>query len=58
MNLDKFNEIVGWYGICKPRITEKTEAQLQFDFVITEVSILEEPGAVVSYPGICAGMTG
>ena len=33
MNWDKFNEIVGWYGICKPRITEKTEAQLQFDFV-------------------------
>ncbi len=33
MNWGKFNEIVGWYGICKPRITEKTEAQLQFKFV-------------------------
>lgn len=33
MNWDKFNEILGWYGICKPRITEKTEAQLQFVFV-------------------------
>jgi len=32
MNWDKFNEIVGWYGICRPRITEKSEAQLQFDF--------------------------
>src|SRR5690554_7754915 len=25
MNWDKFNEIVGWYGICRPRITEKSE---------------------------------
>lgn len=33
MNWDKFNEFVGWYGIYKPRITEKTEAQLQFYFV-------------------------
>lgn len=32
MNWDKFKEILGWYGICRPRITEKSEAQLQFDF--------------------------
>jgi len=28
---DKFNEILGWFKICKPRITEN-EAQLQFYF--------------------------
>ena len=31
MNWDKFDEILGWFKICKPRITEN-EAQLQFDF--------------------------
>jgi len=32
MNWDKFKEILGWYGICRPRITEKTEAQLRIEF--------------------------
>jgi len=33
MNRDKFNEILGWYDICRPRITEKIDKRLQFDFV-------------------------
>jgi hypothetical protein len=33
MNRNKFDEILGWYKICRPRITEKIENRLQFNFV-------------------------
>ncbi|SFM13658.1 group II intron maturase-specific domain-containing protein, partial [Halanaerobium salsuginis] len=32
MNWDKFEEIIGWYNACKPRIVEKTNRQLRFNF--------------------------
>ena len=33
MNRDKFKEIIGWYDICRPKITEEIDMRLQFDFV-------------------------
>ena len=33
MNRDKFNEILGWYDIYRPRITQEIDMRLQFDFV-------------------------
>ena len=32
MNWDKFEEIIGWYNVCKPRIVEKINRQLRLNF--------------------------
>lgn len=32
MNWDKFKEIIGWYNVCKPKIVEKINRQLRFNF--------------------------
>jgi len=32
INWDKFEEIIGWYNVCKPRIVEKINRQLKFNF--------------------------
>ena len=32
MNKKKFEEILGWYDICEPRITERKDNQLKFKF--------------------------
>ncbi len=33
MNRNKFKEIIGWYNICRPKITQEIDMRLQFDFV-------------------------